>query len=63
MSINISVIDCDVLDSRTNLAAYIAAVRDETHGDLAMASMCEKEICNALWGSGNPDVDGIGVRS
>jgi hypothetical protein len=54
-------IDCGSLDNRRNLAAYIATIRNITNGNLTIATQCESEVCNALWGSGNPDVDGIGV--
>ena len=63
MSVKNNIVNCDLLDSRSNLAAYIGAIRNVTNGNLTVAMDCRSAICNALWGSGNPDVDGIGVCS
>ncbi|KAL9600982.1 MAG: hypothetical protein Q9219_002804 [cf. Caloplaca sp. 3 TL-2023] len=58
---NATVIRCSNLASRTDFSSYIAAVRATTGDDLSLISSCKAEICDALWGSGNPDISGIGV--
>ncbi|KAL6713684.1 hypothetical protein ACLMJK_009149 [Lecanora helva] len=58
---NVTGTDCAKLVSRQEFSAYIVAIKNATAGDLSRASQCQAEICNALWGSGNLDISGIGV--
>ncbi|KAL8691746.1 MAG: hypothetical protein Q9218_003095 [Villophora microphyllina] len=58
---NLTVIQCSSLRSRTDFTSYIAAIRASTGDNLSRVTDCKVEICCALWGSGNPDVSGIGV--
>lgn len=58
---NITIVSCSSLASRTNFASYIATIKDVTGNNLTLVDQCRAEVCNALWGSGNPDVSGIGV--
>ena len=60
---NRTFINCDSLDSRTSFSTYIASIRNATTDDFALVGQCKAEICNALWGSGNPDISGVGVRN
>lgn len=56
-------VNCSILDSRSSFSKYITAVNETTNGNFTLAAECKEEICNAFWGSGNPDVDGIGVSN
>ena len=58
---NTTLISCSNLASRTDFSSYVAAVRSTTGNDISLVSVCRTEVCNALWGSGNPDISGIGV--
>ena len=58
---NTTLVPCSNLDSRTDFSSYIADVRRLTDNNLSLVSDCQTEVCNALWGSGNPDISGIGV--
>ena len=60
---NRTIIDCGSLTSRSNFPNYIAKIRNTTANDFALVDQCKAEICNALWGSGNPDISGVGVRN
>lgn len=52
---------CSAFTSRTNFEDYIGVLRNVTHGDFSLVRECRSEICSALWGSGNPDISGIGM--
>jgi hypothetical protein len=41
---------------------YIEQLRTETDFVTSNLTICKKEICIAIWGNGNPDISGIGVR-
>jgi len=58
---NNSSIDCSNLSSRTNFASYITSIRNVTGGDFSLVNECRALVCGALWGSGNPDISGIGM--
>jgi len=58
---NNSSIDCSNLSSRTNFASYIASISNATGGDFSLVNECRASVCGALWGSGNPDISGIGM--
>lgn len=60
---NITFINCNSLASRTSFSSYVASIRNATADDFALVGQCKAEICNALWGSGNPDISGVGVRN
>ena len=58
---NKTFVSCGSLASRTNFPSYIASIRNATAGNFTLVAQCKAEICNALWGSGNPDISGVGV--
>ncbi|OCL10665.1 hypothetical protein AOQ84DRAFT_387352 [Glonium stellatum] len=58
---NNSSIDCSDLSSRISFANYIASISNATGVDFSLVSECRAEVCGALWGSGNPDISGIGM--
>lgn len=58
-----SKIDCSTLTQRESFPGYIAKVRNATNGNFTLVEQCKTEVCNALWGSGNPDISGIGVSN
>ncbi len=60
---NTTSINCESLASRTSFANYVASIRNATDDNFTLVSQCRAEICNALWGSGNPDISGVGVRN
>ncbi|USP78483.1 hypothetical protein yc1106_05757 [Curvularia clavata] len=53
--------DCITLSSRKDFTSYINLLRNLTNGDFSQVSSCRREVCGALWGSGNPDISGIGL--
>lgn len=63
MAANRTSINCEYLASRTSFPNYIASIRNATADNFTLVGQCKAEICNALWGSGNPDISGIGVRN
>ena len=54
--------DCSNLALEKSFADYIAEIRNATANNFALVDQCKKEICGTLWGSGNPDISGSGVR-
>ena len=52
---------CLALSTRTDFAAYIDLLRNATGGDFSLVKDCKTNVCGALWGSGNPDISGIGM--
>lgn len=55
-------INCESLASRTSFSSYVASIRNASANNFTLVNQCKAEICNALWGSGNPDISGVGVR-
>jgi len=53
--------NCTTLSSRTSFPAYISTLRNTTHNDFRRVDACRLQVCGALWGTGNPDVSGIGM--
>lgn len=47
----------------TTFPAYVTKMREVTSNDFSLVSQCKSQVCNALWGSGNSDISGIGVGS
>jgi hypothetical protein len=58
---NTTTVDCSHLGTRTDFRSYIDLLSNATGGNFGLASDCKPEICAALWGSGNPDISGIGM--
>ncbi|KAL2039666.1 hypothetical protein N7G274_007525 [Stereocaulon virgatum] len=58
---NTTSIDCSKFASRTSFPNYIATIRSVTANNLTLVDHCKSQVCNALWGSGNPDISGIGM--
>lgn len=54
-------IDCSGLVTRISILQYLTALRSVTGEDLSNITHCKATVCNALWGSGNPDISGTGV--
>lgn len=53
--------DCSALTDLDAFPKYIATLRNETAFNLALLTDCKKDICDAVFGVGNPDVSGVGV--
>ena len=53
---------CSNLTEFNNFIDYIELLRNETDFQQQKILGCKKQICSALWGVGNPDISGIGVR-
>ena len=63
MVTNGSLFDCSPLDSQKGgFKDYITQLREQTGFNSTYLQFCESEICGAVWGIGNSDVSGIGVR-
>src|SRR6186713_1589734 len=54
-------IDCNLLGTRRQFEDYFATIRNVTSGNVSTIAQCKAEVCAALWGSGNPDISGIGM--
>lgn len=52
---------CTALSTRTDFDGYVALLKNITGGNFSLVSECREEVCGALWGSGNPDISGIGM--
>jgi hypothetical protein len=60
-------LNCTLLASRSSFANYVQILQNETGTgsnhtlNLTLLELCKPEVCNALWGTGNADISGIGV--
>ena len=54
--------NCTNLLSLGDFNKYIEHLRTETNFITENLTLCREDICNAIWGTGNPDISGIGVR-
>ncbi|RGP72032.1 hypothetical protein FLONG3_6931 [Fusarium longipes] len=52
--------NCTKLSSLDDFNEYIEQLRVETNFDANNLNLCRKDICNVIWGTGNPDISGIG---
>ncbi|KAI9677877.1 MAG: hypothetical protein M1829_002374 [Trizodia sp. TS-e1964] len=52
---------CSSLADRTDFASYVQEIQNVTGNNFTLASSCKLEICNGIWGVGNPDIAGIGL--
>ena len=59
---NTKLVNCSGLASKESFPSYIAEIRNATANNIPLVDQCKKEVCGALWGSGNPDISGSGVR-
>jgi hypothetical protein len=52
---------CNALSSRIDFPEYMALLRNITNGNFSCVYTCRAEVRGALWGSGNPEISGIGT--
>lgn len=50
------------LSSLNDFSEYIDTLRQVTNFNDAELEACRTAVCLAVYGSGNPDISGIGVR-
>lgn len=61
-------LNCTLLATRSSFPDYVQLLQNETGTgsnltlNLTLLELCKPEVCNALWGTGNADISGIGVR-
>ncbi|RMJ06732.1 hypothetical protein BHE90_010027 [Fusarium euwallaceae] len=55
--------NCSMLEQMGNYLEYVDALQSETGFNEDSLSLCKSEICTAVYGTGNPDISGIGVAS
>lgn len=55
-------IDCSSLATRTDFNEYARLLLTATNGTLERLYPCRQDVCGALWGEGNSDISGVGVR-
>jgi hypothetical protein len=55
--------NCSLLAARRDFAGYVQQLNSTTGFNITLLEACKGDICNALWGDGNADISGIGVRS
>lgn len=53
--------NCDALAQLDDFSGYVDILRVETEFDETRLEVCKSEICIAVYGTGNPDISGIGV--
>ncbi|KAM5353124.1 hypothetical protein ACJZ2D_016989 [Fusarium nematophilum] len=53
--------NCTSLQSLGDFNEYLEQLRTETNFVESNLTQCQKEICLAIWGGGNPDILGIGI--
>ena len=54
---------CTLLAEQDSFADYVSLLESETSFNATALTACRVQICNAVYGYGNPDISGIGVRS
>ncbi|CAM1509100.1 Fc.00g028390.m01.CDS01 [Cosmosporella sp. VM-42] len=55
--------DCSALKKLSDFKDYIDALKEETDFEISNLQACKVEICTAVYGTGNPDISGIGVTT
>jgi hypothetical protein len=63
MSNHSNIANCSLLVARRDFAGYVQELNSTTGFNIELLEACKGDICNALWGDGNADISGIGVRS
>lgn len=53
--------DCSKLRVLDDFGHYVDAIVQETQFQRDRMESCKLEICSAIYGTGNPDISGIGV--
>ncbi|KAJ4047057.1 hypothetical protein NW756_005132 [Fusarium oxysporum] len=54
-------INCSQWTELNDFSEYIQDLDSETHFNEGILESCKSEICNAIYGTGNTDISGIGV--
>ncbi|KAF5623683.1 uncharacterized protein FTJAE_10542 [Fusarium tjaetaba] len=54
-------IDCSQWTELNDFSEYIQNLDSKTQFNKSILESCKSEICNAIYGTGNPDISGIGV--
>ncbi|KAF5607762.1 hypothetical protein FPANT_731 [Fusarium pseudoanthophilum] len=54
-------IDCSQWTELNDFSEYIQDLDSKTQFNKSILESCKSEICNAIYGTGNPDISGIGV--
>lgn len=53
---------CSQWKDLNDFSEYVESLHSKTRFNKAILELCHREICNAIYGTGNPDISGIGVR-
>lgn len=53
--------NCDALVDMDDFTKYVGILAKQTDFEEARLEVCKNEICIAVYGTGNPDISGIGV--
>ncbi|KAJ4269658.1 hypothetical protein NW762_001326 [Fusarium torreyae] len=53
--------DCSQWAELNDFSKYIQDLESKTQFNRSKLEICRNEICNAIYGTGNPDISGIGV--
>ncbi|KPM42935.1 hypothetical protein AK830_g3626 [Neonectria ditissima] len=56
-------LSCSQFEVLDDFSDYLKALKRETEFDAALLQDCKVEICNAVYGIGNPDISGIGAAA
>ncbi|KIL89836.1 hypothetical protein FAVG1_06571 [Fusarium avenaceum] len=52
---------CSQWKDLNDFSEYVESLHSKTRFNKAILELCHREICNAIYGTGNPDISGIGV--
>lgn len=55
-------VDCSQWMELNDFSSYIRLLGSKTQFKKDSLEVCQSEICTAVYGTGNPDISGIGVR-
>lgn len=56
-------LNCAIFEHRSSFADYVYLIESTTGGNISIAAPCGPQICQVIWGTGNSDISGIGMKA
>lgn len=56
-------LNCAIFEHRSSFAEYVYLIESSTNGNISAAAPCGPQICQVIWGTGNSDISGIGMKA
>lgn len=56
-------LNCAIFEHRSSFADYVYLIESSTGGNISQAAPCGPQICQVIWGTGNGDISGIGMKA